>query len=131
MLFADHIPGVGTLAGATRRERAGMLAAKLVQLALLLGLPCWLHGAAALVGAVASRLAASVLIATLFMVSHDTPSNKPLGSGPAAEVLCGQGSAERAWALQQVVSSCNWGGAPACLLLGGLNLHVSAAGPQQ
>jgi hypothetical protein len=93
---------------------------KLAHYGLLLGLPWALHGpAAALTGAIAYSITQSVVLSATFAVSHNVPETKPLDDNAAQSELLKE-LAERDWAVQQVLTSANWGGVVGNFFTGGL-----------
>jgi len=82
----------------------------------LFGLPCYLHGAAALYFSCIVTLVGSFWTALLFIVSHNLETCKP---GYNMSQL-----AMKDWAAWQIETSASWGGRVACFLTGGLNLQI-------
>jgi hypothetical protein len=98
---------------------------KLVHYGLLLAVPWALHGpGAALTGLIAYSITQSVVLSATFAVSHNVPETKPLDASATQDELLKE-LAERDWAVQQVLTSANWGGAIGNFFTGGCG---SAAG---
>lgn len=64
-----------------------------------------------------------VVLASTFAVSHNVPESKPLDKGPTQDSLL-QGTLERDWGVQQLLTSANWGGVIGNFFTGGLNLQI-------
>jgi len=110
--------------GAEGWERASIALGKAAHYGLLLAVPWATHGAAAaLVGAACYTAAQSVVLASTFAVSHNVPESKPLEDNACRAELY-KDLAERDWAVQQVLTSANWGGAVGNFMTGGLNLQI-------
>lgn len=104
-----------------------MVLGKLAHYGLLLGLPWALHGpAAALTGAIAYSITQSVVLSATFAVSHNVPETKPLDDNAAQSELLKE-LAERDWAVQQVLTSANWGGVVGNFFTGGLGGGVAGS----
>lgn len=124
-----------TLHGATAGQRALAALGKVVHYSLLMAIPYALHGpAAALWGAVGFTAVQGIVLAATFAVSHNVPEAKPALVG-AAEARIGSSSSsahatlttpidERDWAVQQVTTSADYGGAISNFMTGGLSLQA-------
>jgi len=89
---------------------------RLLHYGWLFGLPCTLHGSAALLPACWALLLGSFWTALLFVVSHNLESCKPGYQLSDA--------AKKDWAIWQIETSASWGGEVASFFTGGLNLQV-------
>lgn len=99
---------------------------KAIHYTLLLGVPTYLHGLrSALIGACGYSLALSIILAVVFFVSHNVAQSKPVESPATRDVLFAPAPA-RDWGVQQVLSSCSWGGTVGNFFTGGLNLQARA-----
>lgn len=94
-------------------EKSTLLLGKALHFLLLLLLPRAAHGSlAALLGAAGYSTTMSIILATVFFVSHNVEASKPLeaGSDDTRAVLHGDVAA-RDWGVQQVrASGCDAGG---------------------
>eukprot|EP00199_Chlamydomonas_sp_CCMP681_P000966 CAMPEP_0119102420 /NCGR_PEP_ID=MMETSP1180-20130426/1176_1 /TAXON_ID=3052 ORGANISM="Chlamydomonas cf sp, Strain CCMP681" /NCGR_SAMPLE_ID=MMETSP1180 /ASSEMBLY_ACC=CAM_ASM_000741 /LENGTH=516 /DNA_ID=CAMNT_0007086713 /DNA_START=15 /DNA_END=1565 /DNA_ORIENTATION=+ len=114
-----------TLYGASPLEKATVVLGKLAHYSLLWVIPIMLHGGAATcTGAVAYMLTHSIVLAATFAVSHNVPEAKPMDPGQTQDSLYKQGTLERDWGIQQVLTSANWGGVIGNFFTGGLNLQI-------
>lgn len=135
-----------TLHGATAVQRAFAALGKVAHYSLLMAVPYLLHEpAAALWGAAGFTFVQGIVLAATFAVSHNVPEAKPALVG-AAEPRIGSTSAssstsssdsslsahatlttpidERDWAVQQVTTSADYGGAISNFMTGGLSLQA-------
>lgn len=65
-----------------------------------------------------------IVLSTTFAVSHNLEENKPAAEGSATTDAMLEDYASRDWALQQVLTSSNWGGNVGNFFTGGLNLQI-------
>lgn len=134
-----------TLHGATAGQRALAALGKVAHYSLLMVVPFYTHGAsAALWGAAGFTFVQGIVLAATFAVSHNVPEAKP-ALVQAAEARIGSGSSssssstspllsadatlttpidERDWAVQQVTTSADYGGAISNFMTGGLSLQA-------
>jgi hypothetical protein len=93
-------------------ERSTIVLGKVLHYALLLLLPYAAHGSAAAVaaGAAGYSITLSIILATVFFVSHNVPQSKPLPAGPDTKAVLFQEVAERDWGVQQVGRGLGVGG---------------------
>lgn len=135
-----------TLHGATAAQRALAALGKVAHYSLLVAVPWLTHGpAAALWGAAGFTFVQGIVLAATFAVSHNVPEAKPALVG-AAEARIGSVTSssssspsessqsahatlttpidERDWAVQQVTTSADYGGAISNFMTGGLSLQA-------
>lgn len=113
-----------SLYGASNFEKATVIAGKAAHYFLLFAVPYMLHGpSAALIGAAAYYATQGLVLASTFAVSHNIGEAKALSEGPTRESLM-QGTLERDWGVQQLLTSANWGGVIGNFFTGGLNLQI-------
>ena len=128
-----------TLHGATAGQRAMAALGKVAHYSLLIASPWLTHGAsAALWGAAGFTFVQGIVLAATFAVSHNVPEAKP-ALVAAAEARIGGSSSnssqsahatlttpidERDWAVQQVTTSADYGGAISNFMTGGLSLQA-------
>jgi len=134
-----------TLHGATAGQRALAALGKVAHYSLLMVVPFYTHGAsAALWGAAGFTFVQGIVLAATFAVSHNVPEAKP-ALVQAAEARIGSSSSssssstspllsadatlttpidERDWAVQQVTTSADYGGAISNFMTGGLSLQA-------
>ena len=134
-----------TLHGATAAQRALAALGKVAHYSLLVTVPWLTKGAAAaLWGAAGFTFVQGIVLAATFAVSHNVPEAKPALVG-AAEARIGSSTSssssssessqsahatlttpidERDWAVQQVTTSADYGGAISNFMTGGLSLQA-------
>ena len=134
-----------TLHGATAGQRALAALGKVAHYSLLIASPWLTHGvSAALWGAAGFTFVQGIVLAATFAVSHNVPEAKP-ALVAAAEARTGKASSssgapshnsqsahatlttpigERDWAVQQVTTSADYGGAISNFMTGGLSLQA-------
>nr|AFO64943.1 chloroplast delta-6 fatty acid desaturase [Chlamydomonas sp. ICE-L] len=122
-LFTNRTIGA-TLYGADNWERLSLIIGKVLHYSILFGIPFYYHGlTAALVGSASYLFVQGVVLATTFAVSHNVPESKPVQAGPTQDILYTE-TLERDWAVQQILTSANWGGVIGNFFTGGLNLQI-------
>ena len=122
-LFTNRTIGA-TLYGADNWERLSLIIGKVLHYSILFGIPFYYHGlTAALVGSASYLFVQGVVLATTFAVSHNVPASKPVQAGPTQDILYTE-TLERDWAVQQILTSANWGGVIGNFFTGGLNLQI-------
>ena len=143
-----------TLHGATAAQRALAALGKIAHYSLLVAVPWATQGAsAALWGAAGFTFVQGIVLAATFAVSHNVPEAKPAlvgaaearigggggGRGPSSSTSSSSSSEnssqsahatlttpidERDWAVQQVTTSADYGGAISNFMTGGLSLQA-------
>lgn len=115
--FAKRTAGA-SLHGADKNEMASVIVGKVVHWSLLLAPLAWGVSAATVVAAsLAYAASQGVILASLFAVSHNLGTTKDQEWLETDEL-------RNDWAVQQIVTSANWGATIGCFFTGGLNLQI-------
>eukprot|EP01097_Dermamoeba_algensis_P001116 TRINITY_DN141_c0_g1_i1.p1 TRINITY_DN141_c0_g1~~TRINITY_DN141_c0_g1_i1.p1 ORF type:complete len:256 (+),score=50.74 TRINITY_DN141_c0_g1_i1:561-1328(+) len=100
--------------GATKQEYTLFVVGKILHFALLLFLPAYFYSSflSSLFYYCVYGATGSLVLGTLFIVSHNTPETKE------------EEGQKRDWAVMNIEHSCSWGGDVAAFFTGGLNMQI-------